>query len=364
MSDELEDAVKTSLSAEGLRVFAGPLASLETHFASGDARERFLISHADLLGGEMEAYDIIPDCAPYPWLIVKAVSDNAGNDTNRDNQVLAADNSARALPPLLRQLQVLELIPAPRSGHASNRLRDIIEGGSIFISAKQVCAYSLNDYLNNVIGPRVAFKLLAHSSDLEYGKSFPDIFCDLLLEIAQNAFRHGNAADVEIVFGEDRITIQDNGSLFELASLDGDRGGAIAWRRARAAFLDNGEISFSVRKATRNYNNRYFFDLKKVDRILQHAKEHCHASIISKAVRAPMGTPSILDYSPECEVVYLNSPVRMTSRVLDIARHVRMLIDAGKTVLIGCPSQDQVLRFKEALSDIEPTMLRIFVEGP
>ena len=76
-----------------------------------------------------------------------------------------------------------------------------------------------------------------------------------------------------------------------------------------------------------------------------------------------MGTPDILDYDLECEAIYLNSPVRMTSRVLDIARHVRALVAAGKTVLIGCASEDQVLRFKEALRDIEPTKLRVFVES-
>ena len=178
MSEELEAAMKTSLSAEGIRVCAGPLASLEARIASGDARENFLAAQAGLLGGEMEAYDFIPDCASYPWLIAKSVSDDAGDNTNRNNQVLAANNSARAIPLLLQHLQEQQLIPPPQSGYATDRLRDILEGGTIFISAKQVCAYSLNDYLNNVIGPRVAFKLLAHSSDLEYGKSFPEVFCE------------------------------------------------------------------------------------------------------------------------------------------------------------------------------------------
>ena len=363
VSEELLTAVKSSLKAEDVKILAGPLASLEAHFASADARDQFLAAHPGLVGGEMEAYDFIPDCTAYPWLVVKAVSDDAGDKTNRDSQVQAANNAALAIPPLLRHLRELKLIPEPKSRAPAERLRDMLEGGAILISAKQVCAYSLNDYLNDVIGPSVTFKLLAHSSDLEYGNSFPDIFCDLLLEIAQNAFRHGNATEVEITFSEDRITIQDNGSLFALESLDGNRGGALAWHRAKSTFLDNGEILFTARKATRDYNNRYFFELKKVDNILQYAKEHCNASIIAETIRAPMGAPDILKFDPQCEVIYLNSTVRMTSRVLDIARDVRKLIAGGKTVFIGCLSESQVLRFKEALRDIEPARLRIFVEG-
>ena len=361
VSEELETAIKASLKAEDIKVQVGPLASLEAHFASADARDQFLAAHPGLVGGEMEAYDFVPDCALYHGSLSKRCPTQRQDKSG--NQVLAANNSARVILPLLQHLRELKMIPEPECGPSADRLRDMLEGGTILISAKQVCAYSLNDYLNNVIGPSVAFKLLAHSSDLEYGKSFPDIFCDLLLEIGQNAFRHGNATEVEITFSEDRITIEDNGSLFALESLEGNRGGALAWRRAKGTFIDNGDISFTARKPTRCYKNRYFFQLKKVDKILQHAKEHCNASIISKTIRAPMGAPNILKFNPQCEVIYLNAPVRMTSRVLDIAGSVRTLIAAGKTVLIGCSSESQVLRFKEALRDIEPARLRIFVEG-
>jgi nucleoside phosphorylase len=362
--DDVLSALRASPTLNHATLISGPVASLETYFGSNDARDRLLKSYPQLVGGEMEGYHFLPDCAGMPWIIVKAVSDAGGDLASREYQADAARHAAEVLPPLVTLLPKLGRLTEPLDTAAALLLADAILGNTVVVTASETNAHGLNDYLNDVIGPRIDLKLQRHSSDLELGERFPAIFCDLILEVTQNAFRHGNAQRVEISFTETKISIRDDGKFFDINMIEGSRGGARALKAAKEAFVDPGYVTLKLEKPAGRHHNKYVFDLRKVFYLLQEAKHKCWVTIVPNTVGAPMGPSDILQYDRACTAVYLSaSGVRMTSRSLNITEAIRGLVAEGeRRIFVGCRSQAQVIQFQELLSDLPSSQVSIFVE--
>lgn len=358
----LQDAGPSYFNGD-VTISTGVLASLETFYNSGSARDQLTEQFPDLLGGEMEAFHFLPDCRGIPWVVIKAVSDDGGDSVTRDAQSDAAGRAASKIVPLIKLLQGEDLIPRARTSAEVESLRDTLIGDSIFVDAQLLRAESLNDYLNNTIGPLLDSKLRRYGSEIEYGSRFPAMFCDLTLELMQNALRHGRAAKTEVMFSDAAVTVLDDGKPFDLASISGDRGGSIAWQKFKNEFLDSGDVEVRIGEAKKPYRNKYTFRLRKHNKTLREAMKRCAASIVQDRIGAPMGPAEVLDVPDDCEVVYVDARnLRMSSRRLEIASAVRDLVQEGRRVFVGCSSIEDELFFKGRFSGIDAEMVTVFVE--
>lgn len=361
----LLQAVGERLCSDGITISTGVLASLETLYKSGTARDQLIGQYPDLLGGEMEAFHFLPGCSDIPWVVVKAVSDDGGDSVTRNAQPNAAAQAASVLRPLVSLLQDEELIPRARTSPEVESLRDTLIGDSILVDAQTLRAESLNDYLNDTIGPLLDSKLRRYGSEIEFGPRFPVMLCDLILEVMQNALRHGRAAKAEVMFNDAAVTLLDDGRPFELGSISGERGGAMAWQKFKNEFLDSGDVEIRPEVAKKPYRNKYTFRLIKHHKMLRHAMERCAAAIIEGRIGAPMGPGEVLQVRDDCEVVYFDAKnLRMSSRRLEIASAVRAMVQEGRRVFVGCSSLEDVFFFKGRFEGINADMVTVFVEPP
>lgn len=356
--------INVSLAGYRINVISGPIASLETYFVSDEMRDELLKEHPEVIGGEMEGYDFLPDCDQIPWIVSKAVSDFAGDDVNRDKQYLAAQGAVRVIPALLSQLQHRDQLPNLLNSPTFDSLVDALNGNTLVVNVGDAPTDELNDYLNDVIGPALDYKLQQYSSPLEFGTKFAKYFCDLILEIMQNALRHGKANKAEVSFTDSKIIVCDDGDHFDLKLIEGERGGAIAWRAINKLFLESSDVEFDIQKLNNPPGNKYVFFLNKIDVILQKAIENCTATVSPGTIGAAMGRQVVLDVDQDCEAIYFDtSPIRMTSRRLEITDAVRKFTEAGKLVYIGCNSQDEIDKYKEMLADIDGDQVKFFIEN-
>jgi nucleoside phosphorylase len=362
VAPEVLAEVNLMLGRKGMRVTSGLLASLETRFESDVPRDELLKKWPELLGGEMEAFSFLPSCTT-PWLVVKAVSDYGGTDYDRAHQADAASRAAETTRCLLQALAARDRLTTTDDAAAHELLADVLAGDTIVVLTNAVHPNKLNDYLDGVIGPQVMRKLRNYSSELEYGRAFGRVFCDCLLELTQNALRHGRANRVSIQFLPMRIVFADDGDVFDPRTLAGERGGARAWKSLANRFdLD---AMLTVRKAGGKRKNSYSFVLEKVQKLLADARDNCRVRIAPGTINTVQGRPEVFEYDAGCRAVYLDtSRIHMTSRRLAIAEGLRRITESGRKVFLGCRDSDDVMLYKELLRDIPAEQLTIFVQAP
>lgn len=340
----------------------GPISSTETYFASTPARDELLAEYPSVLGGEMEAFDLIPDLHA-PWIIVKAISDDAGNEVGRNSQRDAAARAASALPKLIRALSARSVLPRAKEGPTIDLLRSVIIGRGIRLSQPLGGEYELNSYLNDVIGPQVHAKLTQYASESDPSGLLPNALTDVLLELSQNALRHGGARQVTASFLEIRVVLEDDGNEFGLAGLsESERGGGQAWQKFVTRFLDSGLVRFSHRASKSKRGNAYVFELTGLSNELRRAKENCSIRIDAGNQGEATGRYGWLLHDPACSSLYLDvSFVRMTSRHLQIVDGLAAMLGEGKGLFVACRNQEEVLWYQQRLKDFAGPKLHIFV---
>lgn len=338
----------------------GTIGSAELYLAADGARDALIAQHPDLLGGEMEAFGFLTDLGNIPWLVVKGVSDDAGDATDTSAQKLAAERAAAVLTDLIRGLTASAVLPSPNSSPPRDALIDAIIGDSIVVSRPADMAL-VNDYLNNDIGPKIEHRLARYISDDCAQAGLLRALMKLILEVIQNALRHGNASRATLAFYETRIDLIDNGEDFDLASLQGHRGGAMAWEDFDAQFVSTDMASMSRRKAFPR-GNHYNFKINLLTEALRTARNKCSATIREGAIGAPGGSAPILRYDADCQTIHVSvQNVRMVSRSLVIVHAIIAELKAGKTVYIACPDTDEKLVHERMLKDYLGSQLRIYV---
>jgi nucleoside phosphorylase len=362
ISSEGMERVKCHLSASGNDAVQGCLASLETRFESNAARDAIIRQFPDVLGGEMEAFGFVPSCAP-PWLVLKAVSDSGGSNFDTKGQKEAAERAAQALPVIVDTLERDGILgELMRATPARRVLADVLLGDTIRVSAQSTSHSELNDYLDGVIWPIVEDKLRSCGAELEYGPEFAPIMCDLLLELIQNAIRHGRATDASMSFAPTKITLTDDGDWFDPRALVGNNGGARAWRAACQGLGLNELFKVQPERVGKR-GNQYTFALAKVSDTLSRARRECQIQINPRSIASGFGRPDILNVDGKCSAFYLDvENIRMTSRRVSVARALAPLLEAGKTVFVACASQRDVLLFKEELASLAGNQLRVFLK--
>jgi hypothetical protein len=351
----LDDFIhRLSMPEAGWRVLAGTLASAEIYLADSDEHGEVISMLPEALGGEMEAFDLVRDLE-IPWLLVKAVSDFGGHGTDRAIQEQAAQNAARVFPSILSLLIHEELLKPPKNDSITNSLTAAIIGQDIRISRPHG---DRNDVVNAMNGHvrRLIDRLSIYSSDIDENGFFPETLAVAVVEIAQNAFLHGNATYVDCSFTETRITLTDDGKLYNPSGLCGERGGAQAWRELDALFLDTGHVRFNqIGKGA--LGNRYTFTLAMLNAEIRRARGEC------RVVRSTQGFgPIRLTHAIGCETLYYEATETFSfSKRIDDVTDLAELLASGKSLFIACRDQRQVQYYREALSAYAGSKLRIFV---
>lgn len=336
----------------------GSLASLETLIAGNEYRDIILSQYPTILGGEMEGFGYIPTLVSkgVPWLIIKTISDFADIQFSRDVQEDSAKSVANYIPHLIKEISI-ELEMDDSMGRLEH-LKNILKGNTIHINRTEFTEESLNDFLNDMIGPVVESKLQEYfyALDKSGDSTFVRYFCDVILEIAQNSFKHGESKEFEISFHSKAIILQDDGTDFDFAQIKGSRGGATAWKKIKESFIDKEYVRYSHTKP-----NIYKFHLENAKDFLNNLREKCSIRIRPGTVGAIQSRYQILEYDESCTSVYLKDKHnRMSSRRHSIIEQVRKLLEKDITVYISVHNEFEAMEYQNALVDFGEKLVVLY----
>jgi hypothetical protein len=344
--DQLQVQRLTSdLTAASVQMQMGSVASAETLYADDALREQLVRGHPELLGGEMEAFAFVSH--DFPWLVVKAGSDAGGSDFDRDRQEAAAALAARSLGPLLSATDTDGIFSAEDRRRSAN-VRDLLEGDTVEFDVRNHRIEDLNDVLDRHLGAQLEIRLKRYAAPDAYGPEFSRRCVDTLLELVQNAVRHGRANHVSIVFQPGQILFKDDGQKFDPRHLvNGGRGGSRAVK-SLLQYEATGAVRLSVSDVQQG--NAYFLELPRALTLLEEARQECSIRVRDGVIGVPLGRPVIFEFAPDCKTLYLDTTtIRMSSRKYVLSEEIKRLVDEGKTIYVGCASDDDVLFFKDEL---------------
>lgn len=358
---DLDDLLHHHLLADG-KFVTGPLGSLEVHIADTSARDTLLAQYPTLIGGEMEAWDFVGDLGDIPWVLVKGVADFGDDDVDRVAQPGAAVAAAGLLASLVHVLHDAGLIPPARTDAATDTLLELMTGPTVRLTHGDFKGMTLNDHLNNEVMPRLLPRLRRYETDEDVAPGLAHDLAGVILELAQNAFRHGGASNFTIEFRDTSVVCMDDGQPFNIEDLVGERGGALQVRELLEVHgVDDGvRIHWKSRKQGRG--NLHTIDFPRLSEDLRTAKTVCRGWIPDAALTGPI--VDRVEFDPSCASVYLDvAPVVMMSRRLDLIPAIRALLQDGKGVYLACRDDRQVAFYRTRLESFVGPRLRVFVAG-
>jgi len=333
----------------------GTIASLESLISNGDDRDKILQHDIEIIGGEMEAFGIIPSLNQIPWLIVKNVSDYACKDFSRIGQELSANTGAEHLPEIISTIikeNELDIFPTEND---QLHIDDILTGNALALRRDDRSSDELNDYLNDTVGPLLAYKLERYCSTVEYEKTFPREMCGMILEIIQNSFRHGGSTRATISLGPSTITIEEDKASFDIRTIRGDNGGAQTWiKRIEPKYIRTNQIIY------KNKGNAQSFHLPRVNAAFRRIVSECRATINGKTIRSGY-RQAIFDYNLDCEAIFFDATgIIMMSRAISITDELTRILSEGKIVYLLC--EDYQLEMYQELFKGEHKSLKLFTK--
>lgn len=357
----LEESVARELEDQ-LKVRIGSLASLETLYKSDSMREKLVERPPELLGGEMEAFGFL-ECGSR-WLVVKAVSDSGGDNFLREKKGEAARRASVVIEPFLVTLQRHEAVGQPHARVETAHLHDLLSGDTIEFDVRETGVQALTDHLEFSIGQRVEYKLRQYVSDGGYSADFVRHLLAAILEIVQNAVRHGKANRSIVNFFATKVVIEDDGDLYDIRHLTNGRGGAMAVQALLKLGAETGAMDLTVGDGKQLKGNKYTFSLVNASSALREAREKCSLRVRESSIGAPYGRPEVFAFDPHCRTVYLDGTrVRMTSRHFELAAALRPLIKEGRKVYIGCRSEQDMFIYQLELKDLAGENLVLFIDA-
>ncbi|MEZ8695457.1 hypothetical protein AB6D15_25075, partial [Vibrio splendidus] len=310
--------------------------SLESLIAKTSKRDDILALYPHVLGGEMEAWGFAPSVPNIPWAVVKSVSDFGDNLFNRDGQTLAASHAAKVTRDILGYYQSEGYLKLSSASSKYLPLVNALYGNEIKITNNDVNVTNLNDYLHE-LSPLIQYKLGYYITGEEYGDDFIKYFSYLILETAQNSFKHGKATEVVINFSDKNVFIQDNGNDFDLNNLvEGQgRGGTFSWVKFKENFLDNRYVKYKFEK------KKHKFNLVKVNENITRIINDCTAKIVENKIGVGWGETDFLSYEEGCEAVYIDDrQASIPSRRFSLIGEVKRIIESGKLVFVSVSDQE------------------------
>lgn len=348
--------LETLIRALPLPVRVGPILSLEARFEDEIERDRLLAEYPQALGGEMEAFSIVPECATTHWLVVKAVSDHGAAGDSRESQPGAAASAARVISAIVNASGEMHSLDDDEGKSESHKLLlQAIHGKEISIPLNNIESKSVNQYVSAYF-KRIEYAAEVHTRALGLHARLPFDISRIASEIVSNSFRHGRARGVKILFSPSMIRIQDDGTEFNpenLRSHANGRGG----RLAITAFWRN-YIDSSVASIVSRFNGQGNIITITI------SDGGPDTTGIPLACRAFIGESSgrprnkLLTWGDDCDLIYIDfDKVGMFSYVLDICEELVAPIADGKRFIIRCTDEDTISevgqRYPEAISKLQ-----------
>ena len=356
---ELEGIAEDVEAVTNKKVRHGTLASGEQYNGSTKVRTKLLTAHPHLIGGEMEGWDLVPDLGDIPWLQLRGVSDFAENFVGRINREIAVDTAADCLPPLVRTLEGRGLIEPASRGPETTSLLQVLSGNTLEIAAP-MDGGTLNYHLNDRIAPALVWRLADYSVGLPLSPSLPRVLTNFLLEISQNALRHGRATRTHITFHDKSVVYEDDGQIFDVFSLTGERGGKHALDEITIHFIENG--SLAIQRQNAPSGNRYTFDFLQLSARLREARRSCKIIVgvgQSAASHVHIGD---LFYDDNCQALFFDGcEILMSSRLREITDDLREVLESGKQLFIQCADEHEKAKYEDALGEVAGDRLHVFV---
>jgi nucleoside phosphorylase len=340
-----------------LPIHHGALASAELYLGDDRYRDTILRQFPEVLGGEMEAFDVVKDIS-VPWIVLKGVSDYGGTGTDQSQQSAAAEGAASLIEPILNLLVKSERLAAPSQHLAAQQLVDTLTGDAITISHPQGDREEITNILNQEVVPILIMRLGAYASDADSNGKLPKRLGVLIAEIAQNAFIHGGANSMVCEFNEATISLTDDGRHFDVSSLAGNRGGAHAWKLLKSDFPGDSTVKY-IHEQIGHKGNKYSFKLKMLSAEIRQARSNC---AIVWSYTGPGSKP--YSYDENCETLYYDATdVFMPSKRFQLNIDLTDVLRDGKKLFIACRDLEQVDELGGDLLDFLGPNLRIFVRS-
>ena len=361
-TSELLVDLKPTLMAN--RIHDAPLASAERFVMDATVRDELLSQFPQVVGGEMEAWNLVGEVDGIPWLQVRGVSDHAEIGAGPDSQRVAARIAANAVAPLLQALRARGLREPRRTDDDSALLVSLLNGKTLQITAPSE-RMALNDHLNDRIGKPLQWRLSQYASPGP-PPALSRVLADVLLEIAQNAIRHGGAKHAWITFNERSVVYEDDGCAYDTLSLRDGRGGARALATLRRAFLDSNRVALVADDARHPKINRYVFRFPQMEVRLKAAQENCtiaiNYGIVREAFDHEAGREALM-FEPDCEWLFFDAAaLTMTSRRLEVTGGLKALLLENKALFIACADEYDQEFYQVELADHAGDRLQIFVK--
>lgn len=341
---QIEEDIVCSLNNQ---IKTGTMISSEKLYSSTEKRDEIIKKYPNIIGGEMEGFGCIPNFEKnfIPWLILKAVSDFGDNDYNMDMQDEMAQNAVNQIASIIQIIKDDNQIKLS----LNNNFVNILTGDVLEVTIDNILGDDLNDYLNDIIGPIIEQKLEVYYVEKDKNNTFIRLFCDLILEVLQNAFKHACAEKVKVNFFQTKITIEEMGEGFTFHNLEelvDGRGGFNAWSNIQKEFIRTKKVSYSSNK------KKHEFKLDFLTTYLKDLIENCKVSIIKSSIGSSLSAKKVIKYNNTCKEVFVDDTnVRMSSRRLALAREVKELLDKGVKVYLLVDDEQNASMYRNVLSD-------------
>lgn len=341
----------------------GVLASGEQFFAADEARNALLAAFPQIIGGEMEGWDLVPDLKDLPWIQVRGVCDFASTDLSRIYQIAAAECAAELLVPVVSALQERGRLPETRRDPATVGLLEVLAGDSMHITDPGD-DMSFDDHLNYRIGPSLIWRIAQYGLGAPTAASLPRLLTDLLLEMGQNAIKYGGATIATLQFGATSMTYSDNGRAFDLFSLADNPNGR-GGRKALAEVLDclvaRNYIETLADTQRSLSANRYRISFLMLSVQVRETREKCSVEVQFYG-GSMFNASERLAYDNDCDILFFDaSELLMYSRRFDVVESLQVIVDSGRDLIIKCDNEREKVFYEDSLTVPDDRKLTVIV---
>jgi len=357
---ELAD-VSAEISLHSKQPKVGILASGEQFLADDKARDAILKAFPQVLGGEMEGWDLVPDLEDIPWIQIRGVCDFASTDLTRMYQEAAAECAADSLSPIITALQARGRLQQIRRDPATVGLIEVLQGDAMHITNPGDMGF--DNHLNYRLGPSLVWRIAQYGLGVPPAASLPRLLTDLLLEMGQNAIKHGGATVATLQFGASSVSYNDDGQLFDIFTLAGNpakRGGSAALEAVLDSLVKGSYVNLVAQPESSSGINGYRFSFPMLTAQMRETREKC--SIEIEFDGGSILPSERLAYDPSCNALFFDaSELMMQSRRFDVVESLQAIIASGRDLIIKCDNEREKTFYEDSLSVPDDRKLTVIV---
>lgn len=343
----------------------GSLISLEVRLSDETARDALLEQQPSALGGEMEAFALVPECQNLPWVVVKAVSDFATVMEGREEQADAANRASEVVVQLLERFHSAGRVELQdQTISAATGLIHALDGRSIVIRHDQFHPDEdkFTAALQTMFSDQLLISTTIHTNAVAVHAKLAEDISSLLLEIASNAFRHGRARKITIEFNLDGVTYSDDATEFHLSKLQDvqGRGGQAVYKTFLLRHTSSNSVEIKSEVGPKGNRIRIRVPHEIAD--LRNIVDQCSAQFDRAAL---LQRRKALKWPAECRTVFVDvDALLMMSVVLDVCDEITAPVNAGTKFILLCSDPDRVSEIRIRHLDAVESGQICFVPAP